>query len=282
MAIPKIIHYCWLSDDPVPEDYQKYITLWKIKLPDYQFILWDTKRFDLNKTVWTRQAFDIGMYAFACDYIRFYAVFNHGGIYLDMDMEIIKPFDELLNSELMLAYENNISENLEAGCFGAVKGHEYIKKCMEYYETNIFFKSSDKKKIMKMKASERNDYIMPLIAPELMKNTLEYFSDKNYEIYSREYFTAKNVMTGVIEQTENTYTVHHFASQYHSPEWRKQREAEQKIFRGLGERTLLAKIVRGVFAIVGRIKRTGLSRTVEYFVRKLMLRKAKFRRNSVK
>jgi mannosyltransferase OCH1-like enzyme len=49
MAIPKIIYYCWLSDDPVPEDYQKYVKLWKLKLPDYQFILWNTKLFDINK-----------------------------------------------------------------------------------------------------------------------------------------------------------------------------------------------------------------------------------------
>jgi mannosyltransferase OCH1-like enzyme len=44
MAIPKIIHYCWLSGNPIPVEYQKYINLWKIKLPDYQFMLWDTKR----------------------------------------------------------------------------------------------------------------------------------------------------------------------------------------------------------------------------------------------
>jgi hypothetical protein len=242
--------------------------LWKVKLPDYQFILWDTKRFDINKTVWTRQAFDAKMYACASDYIRFFAVYNHGGIYLDMDMEVIKPFDELLNDELMLAYENHISENLEAGCFGAVKGHAYIKKCMEYYEINNFFAIGDKEKIMGMDTAERHDYIMPVIAPELMKNTLEYFRDKGYGIYPREYFTAKNIMTGVIEQTKNTYTVHHFATQYHSPEWRKHRETEQKIFRVLGERTLLAKIIRRIISAGNRIKRMGVNRTVEYYVNK--------------
>jgi mannosyltransferase OCH1-like enzyme len=273
MTIPKIIHYCWLSDNPVPVDYQKYIKLWKVKLSDYQFILWDTKRFDINQTSWTRQAFNTGMYAYASDYIRFFAVYNHGGIYLDMDMEIVKPFDKLLSSELMLAYENHISENLEAGCFGAAKGHEFIKKCMEYYETNDFIDKAKMEQIMRMEKSERHDYIDPLISPVVMKEALEHFKDRGYKIYPREYFTAKNVLTGVIKRTKNTYTVHHFATQYHSPEWRKNRETEQKISRVFGEKTLMSRIARKIIAIGNRIARMGPGKAAEYYTNKYILQK---------
>jgi hypothetical protein len=268
MPIPKIIHYCWLSDNPAPEDYRKYMNQWKIKLPDYQFILWDTKRFDLHQTAWTRQAFDAGMYACVSDYIRFFAVYHYGGIYLDMDMEIIKPFNELLHSDLMIAYENHISENLEAGCFGAAKGHEYIKKCMEYYETHNFFDSGDTEKIMGMQAFERHDYIAPLIAPELMKNALEHFGDKGYRIYPREYFTAKNVITGVIERTNNTYTVHHFATQYHSPEWRNIRETKQKLSRLFGETSLLSRAIIKLYGMICRIHDTGFTGAMRYYYKK--------------
>jgi hypothetical protein len=274
MLIPKIIHYCWLSDDPIPVDYQKHTESWKIKLSDYQFILWDTKRFDINQTVWTRQAFDTGMYAYASDYIRFFAVYNHGGIYLDMDMEIKKPFDGLLNSELMIAYENHISENLEAGCFGAAKGHEYIKKCMEYYENNDFIDKAKMKQVMGMPKSERGDYIDPLISPVVMKNAFEQFKDKGYNVYPWEYFTAKNVLTGVIKRTINTYTVHHFATQYHSPEWRKNRETEQNISRIFGEKTLLSKIARKTIAVKNRINRMGLGKAAEYYANKYIRQKA--------
>jgi mannosyltransferase OCH1-like enzyme len=125
--IPKIIHYCWLSDDPVPADYERCTATWKAKLPSYEFMLWDAKRFDINSVIWVKQAFEVGLYAFAADYIRLYAVYNYGGIYLDMDMEAVKPFDPLLRSGLMLAYENHKSKNIEAGCFGAEKGHPYIR-----------------------------------------------------------------------------------------------------------------------------------------------------------
>jgi hypothetical protein len=185
-----------------------------------------------------------------------------------MDMEIIKPFDELLNEELMLAYENHISENLEAGCFGAVKEHEYIKRCMEYYEAGKFIEDELMGKIIGMEMSKRHEYINPKISPEVMKDALEYFKDKKYQIYPREYFTAKNIRTGKIERSENTYTIHHFATQYHSKEWRKGREREQRINRIFGERTLASKIIRKMIAVGNRIKRTGMKEAVEYYVNK--------------
>ncbi|MDR2342965.1 MAG: hypothetical protein LBD86_00355 [Spirochaetaceae bacterium] len=145
--IPKIIQYCRLSDDPIPEDYKRCMATWKQKLPDYELMRWDTKRFDVNSVIWVKQAFEVKLYACASDYIRLYAVYKHGGIYLDMDMEIVKQFDDLLRLDLMLAYENHISKNIEAGCFGAAKGHPYIKKCMEYFETTPLFIKNQKSKI---------------------------------------------------------------------------------------------------------------------------------------
>ena len=72
--IPKIIHLCWLSGDSYPPKIAKCLESWKKFLPDYEVMLWDTKRFDLNSSVWVRQAFENKKYAFAADYIRFYAL----------------------------------------------------------------------------------------------------------------------------------------------------------------------------------------------------------------
>ena len=88
--IPKIIHYCWLSNDPIPEKLQEYMKSWKEKLPDYEFKLWNFDCFDINSSQWVKEAFEAKKYAFAADYIRLYAVYNYGGIYMDMDVEVIK------------------------------------------------------------------------------------------------------------------------------------------------------------------------------------------------
>ena len=79
--IPKIIHYCWLSGEPFPQNVKKCIASWHKFLPDYELILWDLKRFPLEKNIWVKQAFESKKYAFAADYIRLYAVYHFGGIY---------------------------------------------------------------------------------------------------------------------------------------------------------------------------------------------------------
>ena len=81
--IPKIIHYCWLSGEPIPWQLQICMASWKKYLPEYEFVMWDTQRFDINSLLWTKQAFEAKKYAFAADYIRLYAVYTYGGIYLD-------------------------------------------------------------------------------------------------------------------------------------------------------------------------------------------------------
>lgn len=39
--IPKIIHYCWFGQKPIPEAFAAYINGWKMVLPDYDFVQWD-------------------------------------------------------------------------------------------------------------------------------------------------------------------------------------------------------------------------------------------------
>ena len=95
--IPKQIHLCWLSGDPYPAKIEKCLASWKKFLPDYEVVLWDTKRFDLDAVPWVKQAFEAKKYAFAADSIRFYALYNYGGIYLDSDVEVLRSFDPLLD-----------------------------------------------------------------------------------------------------------------------------------------------------------------------------------------
>ena len=85
--IPKKIHFCWLSGEEYPELIQKCISSWKNKLPDYEIKCWDTKSFDVNICQYTKEAFQAGKYAFVSDYVRLYALYYEGGIYLDSDIE---------------------------------------------------------------------------------------------------------------------------------------------------------------------------------------------------
>ena len=115
--IPKIIHLCWLSGDAYPAKIAKCLKTWRQHLPDYEIMLWDTQRFDMNSSQWVRQAFECKKYAFAADYIRFYALYHHGGIYLDSDVEVLKSFDDLLDLPYFVGAEK--AQTPEAAIMGA-------------------------------------------------------------------------------------------------------------------------------------------------------------------
>jgi len=117
--IPKIIHFCWLSNDEYPKKIKKCVASWRKKLPDYEFILWDTNKFDINSTLWTKQAYETKKYAFAADYIRLHAIYTYGGIYLDTDVEVLKRFDNLLNLPYFIGSQHD--HLMEAAVIGAEK-----------------------------------------------------------------------------------------------------------------------------------------------------------------
>ena len=92
--IPKVIHYCWLSNDPYPDKIRKCMDTWKKVLPDYQIKLWNTENFDMSKApAYVREAFEQRKWAFASDYIRMYALYTEGGVYLDSDVKVLKSFE---------------------------------------------------------------------------------------------------------------------------------------------------------------------------------------------
>lgn len=200
--IPKIIHYCWLSNDPIPKDLKKYMKSWKEKLYDYEFILWDLNRFDLNRSLWVKQAFEAKKYAFAADYIRLYAVYNYGGIYMDMDVEVIKSFNDLLRNDYILGYE--AAKGLEAGVFGAPKKAPWVKEVLEYYTSKEFALSN----------GLYNDTPLPIIMDEVLN--ADYITNKKIVPLPTDFLTAKSYKTGKITITPNTYTIHHFAGSWKS------------------------------------------------------------------
>jgi len=207
--IPKKIHYCWLSGDEFPPLIQKCIATWKDKLPDYEFILWDSNKFNLDSNKYTKQAFEEKKYAFAADYIRLFALYHHGGIYLDTDIEVLKSFDGLLHLPYFIGTEGN--EIIEAGVFGAEKGTDWVDDCLRFYDNKPF----DKNKVntlprVMMKQIQEKKSIKEL-NNDILPKDVSYTNDNQLYMFPKDYFCAKNHSTGIIEKTNNTFCIHHFA-----------------------------------------------------------------------
>lgn len=167
--IPKVIHYCWLSRDPLPPEARECIKSWKKYLPDFTVKLWNTDNFDVNSVPFVKEAVAARKWAFACDYIRCYALYTEGGVYFDSDVLVRKNMDFVLQNRAFSAIESYpqlleeiekadlIDENgnkrdpnssihglqIQAAILGAEKGHPFFKDCMDYYNSIHFNVGAD-------------------------------------------------------------------------------------------------------------------------------------------
>lgn len=225
--IPKKIHYCWFGKHALPALNQACVDTWNKHLSDYELILWDESNCPQNAFVEYHLA--EGNWAFVSDYVRLYALYTEGGIYIDTDFEVLKSFDDLLDDRGFLAFQDQVY--ITNGIAGSIEGNIFFKDCMEY---------------MIKRFEENQEYhISPLVATNVLKSN-------NYDIkvYESEYFypynpydpsrEIKKMMYSMV--TEKTYAIHH---------WAKSWELEQmpEVQSGTGLCILLKKILNriGIF-----------------------------------
>jgi len=194
---------------------------WKQILPDYEFSLWDQKRFDIDSSVWVKEAITCGKYAFAADYIRLYALYHFGGIYLDCDVEVLQSFDDLLELPYFMGKENS-KHGIEAAVIGAEKGCKWIGKCLTYYENRHFI--ADNKPIsIKVLPEIMTDILSTDYHFKDISSTKEFCVSADDSVICRfpvDFFSPKSYVTKKIKITTNTHTIHHFAGTW-QPRWKK-------------------------------------------------------------
>ena len=136
--IPKVIHYCWFGGTPLPRDVESCIRSWKKFCPDYEIKRWDESNFDVNGHPFCRAAYEAKAWAFVSDYARLKVVCDHGGIYLDTDVEMVRSPDFLQEYDGYLAVDQ-IAGNIATGLgFGAQKGNRVIEKMLAVYDGITF------------------------------------------------------------------------------------------------------------------------------------------------
>lgn len=131
--IPKTIHYCWFGKGEMPALNKRCIESWG-RLKDYNVVRWDESNSPLHIKL-LKQLQDKKQWAFMSDYVRLYALFNYGGLYLDTDIEIVKNFDELLLNQCFIGEESPGKYN--NAVMGAQKKHVFVLECMDYMEKSF-------------------------------------------------------------------------------------------------------------------------------------------------
>lgn len=141
MKIPPIIHYCWFGGKKLPESYRKNIDSWRKYCSDYEIVEWNESNYDFCKNRFMHDAYLTKNWAYVSDYARKDVVYCHGGIYLDVDVEIVRPLDDLLYNNFFMCRDDIANIATGAG-FGAVKENEVIRALRDDYENHRFVDES--------------------------------------------------------------------------------------------------------------------------------------------
>ncbi|NOU97344.1 glycosyl transferase [Paenibacillus sp. LMG 31456] len=212
--IDKIIHYCWFGGKEKPDLVKKSIATWKQSLPDYQILEWNENNFDIGSITYVREAYESKKFAFVSDYVRVYALYNFGGIYLDTDVEVFKPFDDLLHHDSFWGFEQ---ENyIATSTIGAAKGNKLIEIFLDSYEQKVFIKEDGTHDVLTNVA-----IITKILEGIGVKANGEYQEIEGIgAFYPQTYFSPYDYINCRKFITPNTYTMHHFYKSWLPPKER--------------------------------------------------------------
>lgn len=183
---------------------KKCIASWQKYLPEYQINLWNEDNFDLSLFSYTKEAYKFRKFAFVTDVVRLYALYNESGVYMDTDVEVLKPLDPFLSHPAFPGFEDE--KNVHTGIMGAEKGSLWAKENLDYYN-NRHFISADGTPDLTTYVSAITQY---MLGKGLVRNnSLQEFPGL-VTIYPKEYFSPINPRTREVEKTSNTATIHHF------------------------------------------------------------------------
>ena len=138
--IPRIIHYCWFGGNVLPELEQQCLASWHQHMPDWVYMRWDESNFDIAAApLYVRQAYEARKYAFVSDYVRLWALEKYGGLYMDVDFMVYRPFDVLMDKYAAFAgYEGSKRNPVMQGVIASEPHGVWVTDMLRTYDTRSF------------------------------------------------------------------------------------------------------------------------------------------------
>ncbi len=207
--IPKVIHYCWFGRNPLPASAQKCIASWRKYLPDYEVIEWNEDNFDVNSIPYTAQAYEAKKYAFVSDYARFKILYEQGGLYFDTDVEIIKPMDDIISNGPFMGFEIDSDGKDNCGAVAPGLGLGALPKmnlysCILNAYKDFKFRNDDGTPNMKTVVM----YVTEILQGRGLSTQKGIQKIEDLTIYPKEYFNPLDSLTGQLNITPNTRSIH--------------------------------------------------------------------------
>lgn len=207
--IPKIIHYCWFGRGEKPAEVRYCVDSWKKILPDWSFVEWNEDNFDMSPWPYAIEAYERRKYAFVSDIARLYALYMKGGVYLDTDVELLKPLDAFLGHTAFGGYERGTS--ITTGLIGAEKGSAWVKEFLALYEGRHFIQSDGS---LDYTTNVRliTDYMAS--AHGFRKDDTYQEFDGLFTVYPGRFFSPLDPLTRRVKRTSETVAIHHYLASW--------------------------------------------------------------------
>ncbi|RDW20410.1 glycosyltransferase family 32 protein [Oceanobacillus chungangensis] len=206
--IPKVIHYCWFGRGKKSNKIIKCMKSWHRNLKGYKFIEWNEDNFDINSNQYVKEAYEAKKYAFVSDYVRLYALYNYGGIYMDTDVEVLKSLDRFLIHEAFSGFEDE--KHVPTGLMGAAKEHSWIKELLSYYDKKSFYLPNGRDDMTTNTSIITKNCVEHGLVPNGQYQTIL----NGVVLYPRTYFCPYDYINGASFITNESYTIHHFAKSW--------------------------------------------------------------------
>lgn len=222
MSIPKIIHYCWFGGGPKPKLAQKCIASWKKYCPDFEILEWNEGNFDVSTApLYVRQAYEAGRWAFVTDYVRLKALTELGGVYMDTDVEVVKPLEPYLQQEAFAGFEH--MERVQTGLLACRKGFPLFEEFLSHYDSASFLRPDGT-----VDTTTNVQVLTKLcLSHGLVLNDRFQMVD-GLAIYPREVFCPVDFDTKKLKRTRKTVTIHWFSGSWQTEEERQFLQEEKK------------------------------------------------------
>ena len=227
MSIPKIIHYCWFGGGAISPESRRCIESWKKYCPDYKIMVWNEQNFDISQNRYAQQAYEAKKYAFVSDYVRLAVLYRYGGIYLDTDVELVRPLDELLQYKGFIgmeysvpsAYGRTLLVNTGSGV-GAEPGCEMIGKMLAGYRNASFLLETGEPDL---RSCTRRD--TPLFIKAGLQQKNEQQELDGFLVLPTDCFSPFDYVTERMHKTPRTFAIHYYQGSWQSGNkanrWRK-------------------------------------------------------------
>jgi len=222
--IPKIIHYIWFGGNPLPDDALRCIESWKKYCPDYEVKEWNETNFDINCCPYVKEAYEAKKWAFVSDYTRLFVLVNYGGIYMDTDVELVKPLDSFLDLHAFSGFESETA--VPTGIMACEKGTPFFLNLLDEYKDLHFIDKNGDFDLTTNVTRITNQAVKSGLILNNTKQTIDGFT-----LFPKDFFCPLSSVTGVLERTENTHAIHWFAGSWKTAKEKAVHEKAKQIIK---------------------------------------------------